>query len=380
MTMKAPQIYVARPSEAIKPLIRELNQKLVLFADENNNRENDLTDYTVVVTDSLDTLETSIDANSSAITSIDARVTVNEADIVTSASAITALESTVNDPSTGVSANATAISSLETEVSIIDGEVTANTSSITSLTATVGSNTSAITAEASARATADGYLEGKYTLTATAGDVVTGMNITSASGGGTNVSDFTIQATTFKIYDGTTGQTPFYTSGGNVYMDNAFITNLTASNITANTITANEIQLLGVTTSVIANDAVSTLASGSASTTAMITAGTYDVCSCSASGNSNYKALITVSCYLQDGTGGSNNPQVTVLVRGNSSGTLSLGARLHTWPINSYSTVSFHFPVSSIADTQYTFRVQPTLINGTGNIKNAVISCVEFKK
>jgi hypothetical protein len=63
--------------------------------------------------------------------------------------------------------------------------------------------------EATARATADGFLEGKYTLTVVAGDVVTGMNITSASGPGVNVSEVTFQADKFQIYSGTTKKVMF---------------------------------------------------------------------------------------------------------------------------------------------------------------------------
>ncbi len=67
----------------------------------------------------------------------------------------------------------------------------------------------AVSTEATARATADGFLEGKYTLTVVAGNVVTGMNITSSSGGGTNVSSVIFQADKFHIYSGTTAQTMF---------------------------------------------------------------------------------------------------------------------------------------------------------------------------
>jgi hypothetical protein len=63
--------------------------------------------------------------------------------------------------------------------------------------------------ERTARVTADGYLEGKYTLTVVAGDVVTGMNITSASGPGVNVSTVTFQADRFLIYSGSTNKTLF---------------------------------------------------------------------------------------------------------------------------------------------------------------------------
>lgn len=74
----------------------------------------------------------------------------------------------------------------------------------------------AVTQESNTRAAADGNLAGKYTLTVAAGNVVTGMNITSASGPGGNISDVTFVAANFKIYNGTTGVVMFNISGGNV--------------------------------------------------------------------------------------------------------------------------------------------------------------------
>ncbi len=86
----------------------------------------------------------------------------------------------------------------------------------------------AISTEASARATADGFLSGKYTLTVAAGNVVTGMNITSQSGGGTNVSNVIFQAGSFQIYNGATGAAVFVASGGNVLL--AGTVNVSGSN------------------------------------------------------------------------------------------------------------------------------------------------------
>lgn len=84
--------------------------------------------------------------------------------------------------------------------------------------------TAAVNAEASARSTADGYLSGKYTLTVTAGNVVTGMNITSSSGSGTPVSDVTFLASNFKIYTSAGNVAPFTVSGTTVTMANAKVT------------------------------------------------------------------------------------------------------------------------------------------------------------
>lgn len=78
----------------------------------------------------------------------------------------------------------------------------------------------AVAAEQSARITADGYLEGKYTLTVIAGNVVTGMNITSASGSGTNISSVIFRATDFQIYNSVLGVAMFTVSGTNVNLAN----------------------------------------------------------------------------------------------------------------------------------------------------------------
>jgi hypothetical protein len=80
-----------------------------------------------------------------------------------------------------------------------------------------------ITTEANARAQADGFLSGKYTLTVAAGNVVTGMNITSQTGGGTNISDVTFVAANFKIYNGFTGVTMFNISGSTVMLANTLV-------------------------------------------------------------------------------------------------------------------------------------------------------------
>lgn len=76
----------------------------------------------------------------------------------------------------------------------------------------------AVAAELSARVTADGYLSGKYTLTVTAGNVVTGMNITSSTGGGTNISTVVFQADKFLIYNNTTGVAMFVVTAGYVQL------------------------------------------------------------------------------------------------------------------------------------------------------------------
>lgn len=81
----------------------------------------------------------------------------------------------------------------------------------------------AVATESSARATADGNLSGKYSLKVIAGNVVTGMNITSSTGGGTDVSDITFQASSFKVYNGSTGVAPFQVVGGQVKVTGSLV-------------------------------------------------------------------------------------------------------------------------------------------------------------
>lgn len=129
---------------------------------------------------------------------------------------ITALEASVDTPTTGLLARVTTI---ETTYAT-DSDVTASVSSAISAEIT-NRNTAisaAVSTESSARATADGFLAGKYTLKVAAGDVVTGMNITSSTGAGTDVSDVTFVAANFKIYNGTTGVTMFNVSGSTVQL------------------------------------------------------------------------------------------------------------------------------------------------------------------
>lgn len=83
---------------------------------------------------------------------------------------------------------------------------------------------SAVSAETTTRATADGFLSGKYTMTVAAGNVVTGMQITSASApnGGT-VSEVKFQADKFQIWNGSTGLAPFTVSGGVVRITGSLV-------------------------------------------------------------------------------------------------------------------------------------------------------------
>lgn len=105
----------------------------------------------------LDALELTVDdpvtgvvANNTAVSLLDARVTVNESTIVSHASDITSLQTTVFNPTTGVGANATAISALDTRVTSAEGTITSHTSSITALNNGLTAANDSITVNASA--------------------------------------------------------------------------------------------------------------------------------------------------------------------------------------------------------------------------------------
>ena len=98
---------------------------------------------------------TGVNANASAIGTLDTRVTNAEGDITTNASDITILEATVNHPTTGVNANASAIGTLDARVTTAEGDITSNASDIISLDATVNHPSTGVSANASGVAALD---------------------------------------------------------------------------------------------------------------------------------------------------------------------------------------------------------------------------------
>lgn len=73
-----------------------------------------------------------------------------------------------------------------------------------------------VATEQTARVTADGFLSGKYTLTVIAGNVVTGFNITSSTGSGTNISNVSFTTGAFQIYDGSSTSYPVFSASAGV--------------------------------------------------------------------------------------------------------------------------------------------------------------------
>lgn len=108
----------------------------------------------------------------------------------------------------------------------------ANSAIVASLTTPNGNTIkAAIDTEAQARATADGNLSGGYTLKVGAGNVVTAMNLQSASGPGGDISEISFQGTVFKIYNGSTNVSPFTvnTATNTVRLTNVIVDTLAAN-------------------------------------------------------------------------------------------------------------------------------------------------------
>jgi hypothetical protein len=98
-------------------------------------------------------------------------------------------------------------------------------SSVSAALTTAASDAQArVNTEASARAAADGNLSGKYTIRVDSGTgAVAGMNITSASGPGSNTSEISFLANVFKIQTSGGAVTPFTVSGSTVRVTGSLI-------------------------------------------------------------------------------------------------------------------------------------------------------------
>lgn len=120
------------------------------------------------------------------VTNLDGRITAE-------AARITALQSTIEHPTTGLAAAAAAVSSLTTRVGNVEGVNTAQASSITSLTTTVGNHTTSI----NSYATSINGLQGKAGLSINANGHVTGWALNNNGSSGSMV----ITANTFRVVD-----------------------------------------------------------------------------------------------------------------------------------------------------------------------------------
>lgn len=127
----------------------------------------------------------------------------------------TNLEASVDAPGTGMLAR---INIIETTYAT---QAFAEAKKTEAITASNGFSTAAVGTESIARSTADGHLSGKYTLSVAAGNVATGMNISSATGPGTHISEIVFQSD--KVF--------FQTASSGVGGDRIRLLELAAANI-----------------------------------------------------------------------------------------------------------------------------------------------------
>lgn len=186
-----------------------------------------INDTVTALSESLQSLEAVVVDPTTGLEAAHSRITVQQAVIsslknslatqITTVSAVvgTSQASIVTEMDARITADGTITASLTVEVSArISGDATLAASVVT---------------EATARATADGNLSANYSVTVTAGNVVTGMQLNSSTGGGTTQSSIAFQTSVFKIYNGTTGLTMFDVSSSKIRLG-ATLTVDTANN------------------------------------------------------------------------------------------------------------------------------------------------------
>ena len=131
-------------------------------------------------------------------------------------------------------ADATLQANITTEASTRASADTAIASSVTTLSATVAGNTASISTNATAIATVDGKLTASYGIAVDVNGRIASLKL--LSNGTTSSIEFT--ATTFKVYNGTSTETPFEISGGVVKIKTANVGVLTASNISVSNLSS----------------------------------------------------------------------------------------------------------------------------------------------
>jgi predicted phage tail protein len=148
-------------------------------------------DVTTLQSD-LTTAEGDITTNATAISGLGTRVTSAEGTITTLSSDVTTLETSVTDLETDTTANSTAISALDTRVTQTETDITTNATDITALETTVNDETTGVAANASAISaldtrvtTAEGAITSQSTditsLQNTVDDPVTGVSANASA-------------------------------------------------------------------------------------------------------------------------------------------------------------------------------------------------------
>ena len=227
-------------SSAVQATANSLDKLEAVFSFDSNNDVNDITGAlsTAVTTHAGDAITNASLASASDVTELKTQFTFNSSNEITGVA--DTLNTVINTAqSDAESASATKIDSLAsnffTGYDNSDGTFTAvsvseafandvfttttnsdfaSASSVTTLSALVGGDNNSglradIIANTSSISTVEGFAESRYSLQATAGNVVTGMSILAANGTTTDVSSVTFQTDKFIIKSSTTTATPF---------------------------------------------------------------------------------------------------------------------------------------------------------------------------
>jgi hypothetical protein len=214
------------------------------FRTQAEDENDDLIDLETSGTVELQDLTDFVSGSSAAIDSLTVQTFANENGIQTQAIQLTALESTVNDPTNGVTATAGALSTLSTTVSVIDNQVSTTAQDLTALTTTVGDNTATITTQSNS---IDG-VEANYGVKIDNNNRITGFGLLSTTAGSTPFSEFAVVADQFSIVSpDSTADTPiqpFTVTADKIYFGADVI--VSGDLISTGTISADRLQIDGV--------------------------------------------------------------------------------------------------------------------------------------
>lgn len=171
----------------------------------------------------LTEISADVDANSSAILTLQTTKA--------SASALTALQTTVGGNSSNITSLLTTTADQASSLLTLQTDVAGNSSDITDLQTTTASQASSITTltnttdghttTLTALSAVDATMGATYNLKTDVNGQVVGFGLTNT--GTTTGSGITFTTSNLKVYDGTTGQTPFEIAGGVVSIKTAAI-------------------------------------------------------------------------------------------------------------------------------------------------------------
>ena len=227
------------------------------FRTEAEDESDNLIDLETSGTVQLQDLSDLAGGTSAAIDSLTVQTFANENGIQTQAIQLTALESTVNDPSNGVVATAGALSTLSSSVTVIDGQVTSTAQDLTTLTTTVGGNTASITTQSNSI----NGVEANYSVKIDNNNRITGFGLLSTTSGSTPFSEFVVVADQFSIVSpDSTAETPlqpFTVTESKIYFGTDVI--VSGDLISTGTISADRIRIDSVTLDTVVEGGVTKL-------------------------------------------------------------------------------------------------------------------------